>query len=146
MKFWQCRCRDFQMVISEKYWTVWFYAMLFLVWRSVLIKRRCENYQWIGLISKFCSFPKINQSLSHFSIFIVNKERGASRVSFRTLSQKKNDRSNVQKSTHEIPRLSHRKFIFLKFFYHIFNFDIFRRVKIVLLESSLWYTYWSFHQ
>ena len=120
--------------------------MLFLVWSSVLIKWRCEKYQWIGLISKFCSFPKINQSLNHFRIFIVNKEQGVSRVSFRTLSQKKNDRSNVQNSTHRIPMLWYRKCIFFISFYHNFNFDIIRTITIVLLESSLCYTSWLLHQ
>ena len=111
-----------EMTISEKCWTVWFYAMFFLVWRSVLIKLFCEIYKWIGLISKFCSFLKISQSPSHFQIFIVNKEQGTrhSQVSFRTLSQKKK--------------------------MDIFNFDIFWRVTIVLLESSLWHTSWLLHQ
>ena len=121
--------------------------MLFLVWRSVLIKWRCKKYQWIGLISKFCSFPKISQSLSHFRIFIVNKEQGVSRVSFRTLSQKK----KMTDQTFRTVPIGYQcygienAFFFISF-YHNFNFDIIRTITIVLLESSLCYTSWLLHQ
>ena len=57
----------------------------------VLIGWRCDCYQLTGLISSFfISLAKISRTLSHFGIFIANKEEGLSQLSLGILPKKEN--------------------------------------------------------
>ena len=57
----------------------------------VLIGWRCDCYQLTGLISSFfISLVKIGWTLSHFGIFIANKEEGLSQLSLGILPKKEN--------------------------------------------------------
>ena len=63
--------------ILSEYLSVLSYVTSILVWKSVLIICPWNCYQLTDLISNFFrNFIKISQFLSHFGVFITNKEEG----------------------------------------------------------------------
>ena len=87
--------------ILEEHLSVLSYATSILVRKSVLIIWPWDCYQLTGLISNFFrNFIKISQFLSHFGVFITNKENVFSIV-LRILRKKKIYQSNLQACEHK---------------------------------------------
>ena len=77
-------------ILEQEHLSVLSYATPILVRKSVLIIWPWDCYQLTGLISNFFrNFIKISQFLSHFGVFITNKEEGVPHCSQNLMKEKK---------------------------------------------------------
>ena len=100
-----------------------------------------DCYQLTGLISSFFrSLVKTSRPLSHFGIFIANKEEGISQIFLRILPKKKNwsiKRSDVLPQDAVMLCLYYYVFLMSSYILKMFLLAMFGKLIIVLLESSL---------
>ena len=128
--------------ILEEHLSVLSYATSILVRKSVLIIWPWDCYQLTGLISNFFrNFIKISQFLSHFGVFITNKEEGVPHCSQNLTKEKK--------LPIKLPDVHTQGTIMLCLYYYAFVMPyyifkmhllaIFGKLTIAFLESSVWF-------
>ena len=126
--------------ILEEHLSVLSYATSILVRKSVLIIWPWDCYQLTGLISNFFrNFIKIIQFLSHFGVFITNKEEGVPHCS-QNLMKGKNLPIKPPRVHAQINIMLCLYYYVLEMSYYIFEMFLlamFGKLAIVFLESSV---------
>ena len=116
--------------------------MSILVWKSVLIIWPWDCHHFTGLISNFFrNFIKINQSLSHFGLFITNKEEGVPHCSQILTKEKKLPIKLPDVHAQDTIMLCLYYYVFMMSYYSfkMFLLAMFGKLAIVFLELSVWF-------
>ena len=128
--------------ILEEHLSVLSYVTSILVQKSVLIIWPWDCYQLTGLVSNFFrNFIKISQFLSHFGVFITNKEEGVLHCS-QNVTKEKNlpiKPPDVHAEGTIMLCLYYYVFVISYYIFKMFLLAMFGKLAIVFLESSVWF-------
>ena len=128
--------------ILEEHLSVLSYVTSILVQKSVLIIWPWDCYQLTGLISNFFrNFIKISQFLSHFGVFITNKEEGVLHCS-QNVTKEKNlpiKPPHVHAEGTIVLCIYYYVFVISYYILKMFLLAMFGKLAIVFLESSVWF-------